>query len=347
MRTAQSSDPADSLTASRRRQLLRLLIVAVCVAALAWTIVSLGPRRVLDVALRADPLWLALSILPLAGRFLIWAFKWRRMLARRSPVPYRFCLRALAAGSFVNLTTPTAKLAGGFVRAALLHRRHGWGMATAYGWSMADQVTNVLGHLLLYGLLAPVAALGFPPGPERSVLLGSGLLVLGGIVLSVALRGTAWRLLARPAFSGRFGRLLPVTWRGEEREDGDRGAGVREILRPLLLEGGAWRTFLPDLAWAAVAFGAVCVANALVFRALGADAPIAQLSIVVVLGYFAGVAVGAWGGVGVTEAALTGLYIQIGVPPDLAAAGTLLHRALFYAVVLGWGGAALLMENRR
>lgn len=262
-------------------------------------------------------------------------------------VPYGFCLRALAAGSFVNLTTPTAKLAGGFVRAALLRRRHGWGMAPAYGWSMADQVTNVLGHLLLFGLLAPAAALGLPPGPQRSFLLGSGLLVLGGILLVTALRGVAWSLLARPAVSGRLTRLLPQTWRTEEDGETERGGGVREILRPLLREGGAWRTFLPDLLWAAAAFSAICVANALVFRALGAEASIAQLSVVVVLGYFAGVAVGAWGGIGVTEAALTGLYIQIGISPDLAAAGTLLHRALFYLVVLVWGGVALLTENRR
>jgi len=323
------------------------LIVAACLAALAWTIVSLGPRRVMEAALRADPLWLGLSILPLAGRFLIWAFKWQRMLARQSAVPYGFCVRALAAGSFANLTTPTAKLAGGFVRAALLHRRHGWGMATAYGWSMADQVTNVLGHLLLYGLLAPLAALGTDPGPLRSLLLGSGLLVLGGILAAAALRGTAWSLLARPSVSGRLGRLLPRTWHGEEQDREAGGDGVREILRPLLRVGGPWSTFLPDLLWAAAAFGAVCIANALVFRALGAEASIVQLSVVVVLGYFAGVAVGAWGGIGVTEAALTGLYIQIGVPPDLAAAGTLLHRALFYAVVLLPGGAALFTESRR
>ena len=56
----------------------------------------------------------------------------------------------------------------------------------------------------------------------------------------------------------------------------------------------------------------------------------------VVLAYFAGVLVGAWGGIGVTEAALTGLYVQIGLPPDQAAAGALLHRAVFYAVVLAW-----------
>jgi len=332
---------------TRRRQFLRLLIVAACVAALAWTIGVLGPRRVLDAALRAAPLWLGLSVLPLVGRFFIWAVKWKRMLARRSAVPYGFCLRALAAGSFANLVTPTAKLAGGFVRAALLNRRHGWGLAAAYGWSMADQVTNVLGHLLLYGLLAPVAALGLPAGPQRSALLGSGLLVLAGLAAVAALRGVAWKIVARPSVGDRLARLLPGKWRGSDGAGEDSGAAMREVLRPLLHEGGPWRTFLPDLIWAAAAFSAVCIANAMVFRALGVEASILQLSLVVVLGYFAGVAVGAWGGVGVTEAALTGLYIQIGVPPDVAAAGALLHRALFYAVVLGWGGAALVLENRR
>ena len=38
--------------AKRRRPLLRLLIVIVCVAALVWAVAALGPRQVLDAALR-------------------------------------------------------------------------------------------------------------------------------------------------------------------------------------------------------------------------------------------------------------------------------------------------------
>jgi uncharacterized membrane protein YbhN (UPF0104 family) len=311
-----------------RRQVLRLLVALVCLAGMVWVIASLGPRRVLDVALRADPLWLTLSVLAVAGRFFVWALKWRRMLARRSPVSYGFCLWALSAGSFLNLTTPTAKLAGGFVRAGMLHRRYGWSMATAYGWSMADQVTNVLGHLLLFGLLAPAAWAGLPPGPERTAILVSGLAVLAALAAVAALRGRVWNWLARPGPSARLTRTLPFEW--------------REVLRPLLKDGRAWSTFLPDLLFAGAAFASICVANALVFRALGADAPVLLLSVVVVLGYFAGVVVGAWGGIGVTEATLTLLYVRIGLPPDVAAAGTLLHRAIFYAVVLGWGGLSML-----
>ena len=73
--------------------------------------------------------------------------------------------------------------------------------------------------------------------------------------------------------------------------------------------------------------------------------PLVLASMVVVLGYFAGVVVGVWGGVGVTVAARTELYVLADVPLEQAATGVLLHRAIFYAVVLGWGGWALLVEG--
>jgi uncharacterized membrane protein YbhN (UPF0104 family) len=321
--------------ANRRRLLLRLLIVAACLAALGWTIAALGPRSVLDAALRADPWWLALSTLPIAARFVIWGLKWKRMLARRAPVPYGFCVHTLAAGSFVNLTTPTAKLAGGVVRAAFLNRRHGWRMSTAYGWSMADQVTNVLGHLLLYGLLAGSTIFILPPGHLRSTLAGSGLLVLAGLGTAAALRGWGWRVVSRPGVAERLSAIVPSRFRSKEED------WLQEIFAPLLHRGGAV-VFLSDLAWAAAAFSFICLANAMALRALGVEAPLLLVSTAVALGYFAGVLVGAWGGIGVTEAALTGLYMQIGIPGELAAAGALLHRAVFYTVVLSWGGIALL-----
>jgi uncharacterized membrane protein YbhN (UPF0104 family) len=330
--------------AKRRRLMLRLLIVAACMAALAWTVASLGPRRVLDAALRADPVWLALSALPIVARFVVWGFKWKRMLARRSPVPYSFCIHTLAAGSFVNLTTPSAKLAGGVVRAAFLHRRFGWRMATAYGWSMADQVTNVLGHLLLYGLLATSTVFILPPGHLRSTTAGTGLLVIVGLALTAGLRGWGWRLVSRPGLEGRLSAMIPSRFRAKDSEGG-AGDWLGEIFAPLLHRGGAM-VFLGDLALAAFAFSFICASNALALRALGVETPFLLVATVVALGYFAGVVVGAWGGIGVTEAALTGLYMQIGIPGELAAAGALLHRAIFYAVVLSWGGIALLRGSR-
>lgn len=326
-----------------RRRLVRLLIVAACVLGLVCTIYSLGPGQVLDVALRADPRWLALSVIPLAGRFLVWGFKWKRMLARREPVPFGQGMQILAAGAFVNLTTPTAKLAGAVVRAVLLQRRRGWGLAECYGWSMADQATNVLGHLLLYALLALGVAATVPLGGMRMAFAVTGALVLIVVVLATVSRGRFWRGIQRTEVGARFARLVPARLRrGDAASVADR---LRQAFEPLLHRGGLG-AFVGDIALAATAFACLCLANAMVLRSLGVEAPLLVVSTAVVLGYVAGVAVGAWGGVGVTEAALTGLYVQFGVPPDQAAAGALLHRGVYYLMVLGWGGVALLREGR-
>ena len=109
---------------------------------------------------------------------------------------------------------------------------------------------------------------------------------------------------------------------------------------------GSAATLLADAVWAAAAFAALALANAMVLRALGVEAPLLLVTAAVVAGYFAGVAVGVWGGIGVTEAALTGLFVQLGVPAEQAAAGVLLHRAVYYAVVLAGGGSALWYEGR-
>jgi uncharacterized protein (TIRG00374 family) len=328
-----------------RRKLIGLLVAVACLALLGWTLQKLGPQRVVDTALRADPLWLTLSVLPILLRFLVWGHKWTRMLRRERPVPLWLAIRILAVGSFVNLTTPTAKVAGGIVRAALLHRRRGWRMSTAYGWALADQITNVLGNLLLVGVLAVGVGLTVPDVEYRSAFVVPGLLAVLAVIAVAALRGGVWEWAQRPEVGRRLVSIIPRRFRGQSASSisADR---LGRIFGPLLHHGSALRTFLPDVLWASLAFGAVLLANALVLRSLGVEASLLLISVAVALGYFAGVVVGVWGGIGVTEAALTGLYVQLGIPGDQAAAAALLHRAIFYVIVLSCGGLSLLQFGR-
>lgn len=312
------------------RKGLRFLLAAAALALLAWWIVRLGPAEVARTALRADPLWFAASLLPLLARFLLWGWKWQRILARRAPIGFLAALHIQLAGSFVNLTTPTAKLAGGFLRALIVRKRFGWSLAESYGRAFADQATTALGAVLLFGLLAPWLWFAAPDFPWRAPVLALGLLALAGLAALVLGRARWFALVQHPALAGAVRRWTPSRL-GE-------GSWVRPVLYPFLGERGAGSTLVPDLALAAGAFAMVCVANAFVLRALGVEADLVVVSAAVTVGYFVGVAVGAWGGVGVTEAALTALYVRFGIPAEEAAAGALLHRACFYAMVLAWGG---------
>ena len=310
---------------------------------MAWTIRTLGPRQVFDIARQADPFWLALSGVAVFGRFLIWGIKWSIMLRRREALPFMMSMRILAAGTFVNLTTPTAKLAGGVLRAALLRRRRNWGWASAYGWALADQITNALGNTFFAAVL--VIALS-PSLPTGGVLLAlAGLVTISLLIFVGWARGWVWERIGRPSVHDRLMAWIPRRLRNIDADLHPDGP-LRELFRPFLHEGGRWRAYISDLVWAAAAFMSLCLANALVFRALGIDAPFLALCAAVCLGYVVGVFIGVWGGIGVTEAALTAFYVQIGVDKEAAAAAALLHRALYYLVVCGWGGYSLLREGR-
>jgi uncharacterized membrane protein YbhN (UPF0104 family) len=130
------------------------------------------------------------------------------------------------------------------------------------------------------------------------------------------------------------------------RETGE-AAWVRPVFEPLLDVGRTIRVAPQDLSLAALSFGSLCLANALVLQALGADAPLFQVAVAVVVGYFAGTVVGTLGGIGVTEVALIKLYGMAGVSTEAATAGALLHRASYYAVILVAGGLSLLAEGIR
>jgi uncharacterized protein (TIRG00374 family) len=319
------------------------LLAVAAVAALVWTLSRLDAKRLLEIGREADPWWLALSVVPIAMRFLLWGVKWKFMLALRERIPLSLAMRILAAGSFVNLTTPTAKLAGGVVRALLLRRRRGWSLPVAYGWSMADQVTNVMGNLLLFGVLSSVVGLGFRDLEYADAFVIGGALALLFVAGTAICRGWGWRQLRNERFAEWLWNKVPRRFR---KEDADHGEILQAIFGPLLHDFGGTGRYGIYLLMSASAFGSLCLANALTLRALGVEAPLLLIAVAVVVGYFAGVMIGIWGGVGVTEAALTGLFVQFGVPAEQAAMGALLHRGIFYLVVLGWGGHGLWAEGR-
>ncbi len=325
---------------------IRLALLALFVAALGYTLHALGPGRVLELVARADPAWLALSVVAILGRYGIWAVKWTRMLRRQGEVGAGLALRAVLAGSVVNLVTPTAKLAGGVLRGALVHRRTRWGMATSFGWSLADQVTNVLGTLALGGALAMAASLGSAGPGVRGLFLAVGAAALALPVAAVSLRGWAWNQVRRPALARLAARLTPARLRADER-GGTRPGWLLEMLAPLLRVGPTARVAVADVGLAALSWLSLCVANALALRALGVEAPLLAVATALILAAFAGTVTGALGGIGATELALIGLYTRLGIAPEAAAAGALLHRATYYAVSLVLGSAALLWEGGR
>ena len=151
---------------------LKLCLVLVCFAYLAHSLRALGPGDVWAVARESHMGWLLLSLLPILARFLLWSWKWQRMVKREASFPLRLSHRLIMAAAFINLATPTAKLGGAIYRALFLKKRLGFRSSRASGWVFADQMAHLMGSTLLLGgvaVLAPVVLPGI--AYQRSLIL--------------------------------------------------------------------------------------------------------------------------------------------------------------------------------
>lgn len=322
----------------RAARVLRFIAPPLCIAAVIWLFRSLDLREVARLTRDSDHRWLALSFAAMIGRYGIWGLKSGRMFRRQAPFPTGAAVRGVVAGAFVNLVTPTAKVAGGLYRAAKVRAITGWRVSTSYGWIVADQFTNGLGSTLFFGAIAISAGTGLG-GPGGKSLTAIGVASLLSVVLFVIGRDTLWGAVRRPRMRRLLSKLSLVRSTRSE-SDPDQRSWFEAWLSPLLEGPGGTRALVEDIAAGTVSLACFALANAAAFRAIGVDAPLAEVTVILTLGTLAGGVVG-MGGVGVTEAALVGLYAGFGISRPEAAAATLMHRFVLYAVVVGWGGWAL------
>lgn len=305
---------------------------------------SLDPREVWRIARDADAWWLAASVVPLGLRFALWGLKAGRMFRREGPVPRFEPTRGVLAGAFLNLVTPTARIAGGVYRAASMRRATGWRFSTAYGCVFADQITNLVGSLALFGGLALAAAplAGHPSWSAAFRVSGAAALAL--VAAYVLGRRFAWAWIHRPRVRRWLTRFRPLL-STRAPDDPDRRPWFESWLAPALAGREGRAALTSDLVLSALSWSTLCVSNALVFRSIGVEAPFALLATSLVLGTFAGGVVG-MGGIGLTEAALVGLYTQLGISGPEAGAAALLHRAGYYSVIALFGGWAFARPRR-
>lgn len=325
------------------KDLLKLLAALISSVFIVKIIKDLGPERVWDITLQADPFLLAPAIGLLVAMFAVWAWKWRLIAARGFDLPFAWSFRLIWLGNFINTFTPTAKLGGGFMRAIRLRRGKGMSLGQAYGWVMADQISSFLGKALLFGTTCLLVSFLEEMAQWRLALRALGLVCFAVIGAWFPLRRRFWHAAVNRKRTGRFQNWIPKMLRGAEQEKEDQ---VAVLLEPTLKLGRPRDIFFLDICLASFAFALFCLSNGLVLKALGASASLVVIGLAVMLSYLGGTLLGFLGGIGITELLLIKIYSLAGVPEDTAAAGALLHRAIFYLFSFAWGGYAAWRERQ-
>ena len=132
-----------------------------------------GVSRMLEIASRLHPAWVAASLVSNLGIQLSAAMMWRLLLPPGFQVPYARLFAVMIVGSLVMNTAPM--LVGHASIAIMLGRTRGVGNAAALSVLALDQLVEGLSKLVVIGL-----ALALAPVPDW---LRTGAAALGGVMI--------------------------------------------------------------------------------------------------------------------------------------------------------------------
>jgi uncharacterized membrane protein YbhN (UPF0104 family) len=320
--SARPPEPLSELRQIQRRMGRKLVIVVVFAAVVYAGLVLYGDSRALLESMRQVSAEVALAALALCtGNFVVRYYRWAYYLRRLSLHVPAFESALVFLAGFSMALTPVR--AGEVLKSLLLKETRDLPLARTAPIMVAERVTD-LGALVL---LAALGCLSFPNGPL--------LAAIGAAAVAALLLVCAWRPLGE-ALLGLAGklwfmkRLMPK---------------IREVYETLWVLTGPG-SFLIGLSAGVLAWGLQCAALFVV-----ADA-FAELSLTLEASLFvysapllAGTLAMLPGGLGLTEASMTALILELGGPhasTAAAAAITLIVRlvALWWGVAVGFAALA-------
>jgi len=312
----------------------------VALAAFAWVLLQVEPGAVLARLGRLDPpvlaALLAVTLVGLAARF----STWQAVLAPVHPVDFRTAASTDLVVNFVNQLLPS-RLSGRVAAPFVL--RSQTGMAYADAAAVSGVHTGV--YAVYYGLTAAaglaiaVALTGLSAGLVLLLALSTGLYLAAGAV--VLLAGTNLKLLDPlvELLAAGLARLPRVGDRAAERVRGLLAftEASTASFRRLVADPRLWGRYA--VGWAVALVLAPGLRVLLLFGALGvAFDPAVLLPLYLVTAYSVTLLPLTPGGVGVTEATATAVFVALGVPGEVAVPVVVIDRALgvYLPAVAGW-----------
>lgn len=329
------------------RRLLTLIGLGILALVLTLMFIYAG-RDILDEVFSLDMRYVLLSFLCFLGLQLAWAIKFYILVRRRVPKA-RFPYVALVnmAGNFVNITTPSGRMAGEPLRASYIARKYGSRFSTIFAAGMVDKMTFTVAMLLLLIPLMVWASLKFDMPDLLQLLLGSFILfwVVVGLVSFLLFkslsegRSVKWGMFLHRII--RFflrGRMKDSTFFIERFKNGVlefKGTFVKLSKNPLRM--------CLDMVFAILVHGLRFSAAYMLFIATGHSEPFLTVATVVMMAFVIGLMSQLMIGVG--EATMSLLYIATGVKAARALTVSVLTQLDSYIFEIGLGYLCLILLN--
>lgn len=344
--------------ASKAWNVAKLMAFVAILGFLYLLIRRIGVRKVWALFQQVPPKMIYLSGALHLAAFLLWTLRWQLLMQRKHRKPFHVLFPVYMAGVFGNIVTPGARVGGEPLRAFYMSRIYGGSKTSHLGTVLAAKAGNAVVFMGLVLFSVTFVTLFVPINIWLKVLLeGFVLLIVAAMVSGFLLRE---KIGVRSPLMGKLLgwiynlpllRVLRKRFHSYERFENYMIDKLDNVFAPVV------RTVTTPKAMAKTLFTTLSswltffLAHYLFFVSLGADIDYLGVVIIVCISTFLGEMAASPGGAGFMETIMIGLCAGFGVETSIAAAVTLLSRALFYIIGVGIGGvcfgALALMYGRR
>ncbi|MFW3147193.1 MAG: flippase-like domain-containing protein [Thermoplasmatota archaeon] len=330
----------------RRLKILSLLIFFIVGAVLLF---SAGPEILRELR-GLNPWYVFLAITCYLGLHLAWGIKFFLLVKRKVKRAYfPFVMLANMAGNFINVTTPSGRLAGEPFRAKWISSRYGARFSTVFAAAMMDKLSFTLAMLALLIPLSIYAAVTFhlPLFMEIITIFFVIFWVMIGIGSYFFLRGKGEKRSMRiGAFIYRISRFILGTKSKDRSYFIEKArSGIKEFKSSLAYLAQSPMYMSIDIVLAFLIFGSRFAAAYMFFLATGNHIGFLSVSTVVMIAFAIGLLSQMPGMVGIAESTMWGLYLAVGVSPTLAIAVSVLTQMNSYIFEIGLGYVAMFVMN--
>ena len=333
----------------RKKRFLTFLSLFLLLIVLVVVISFLG-QDLVDELRGVDPKYVLVALVAYACVQLAWGIKYYITVRRRVRNAYfPYVLLANIVGNFVNVVTPSGRLAGEPVRARLISKRYGARYSTVFAATMMDKMSLSIGMLILLVPLLVYAFLMFEVPPLLKYFVAAFALawVVIGLLIYLFFRNLTEK---RTAFLGKGifavskkfmkGKFRKRTYFLERMKK-----GVREFRSSFKKLSKNPLYMVLDIFLSMSLYIFRYVAAYMFFQAIGYPVDFLVVATAVHISFIIGLMSQLPGMIGVGESTLTGLYLAMGVKPAQAVTVSILSQLNMYVFEIGLGYLATFVVN--
>jgi len=333
-----------------RKRWIRWGVLAVSLVVLIVIIWSVGAQGLFETLIGLDPRYVTLAVVSYSGVHLAWAIKWYILVKKPLKAAYfPFVLLANLTGNFINITTPSGRMAGEPIRAGAVSRRFKGKFSKVFATAMVDKMGLTIAMILL---LIPIIIFAYhefdmPPLLKYFLIIFFIFWAAVGLASYVIFRGmTRTKAERMGTWVYHVTRFLHRD-KGSKREhivgkirDGltDFRQSFKELAKnPLII--------IIDVILGITTYAFRFFAAYMFFLAVGAPTNIFIVATAVHISFIIGLISQLPGMVGIGESTQTALYLAMGVDPTKALTVAILTQLNTYLYELGLGYLAMFTMN--